>query len=187
MSTQPGNARYNWGAVGLHWAVAVLVICTFPLGLYMVGLSLSPLKLKLYSYHKWIGVSVFLLMWLRIGWRILRPPPPLPASMPRWERTVAGAAHGLLYLLLIAAPLSGWLFSSAEGFQTVYLGIIPLPDLLDKDKILADFLRFIHMMLTFTLGGVILLHAGAALKHYFLDRDQVLSRMIPWLKRGDST
>lgn len=186
MRSQLSQQRYNWGAVGLHWAVAILVICTFPLGLYMVGLNLSPLKLKLYSYHKWIGVTVFLFMTIRIVWRLLRPPPPLPPSMPLWEQRVAGAAHALLYLLLIAAPITGWLFSSAEGFKTVYLGIIPLPDLLAKDKILSEFLRFIHMLLTFTLGGLVLLHASAALKHHFLDRDEVLSRMIPWLRRRET-
>lgn len=184
MSAEPEPPTYGWGAVTLHWAVATLVACSFPLGLYMVGLSLSPLKLKLYSYHKWIGVTVFFLMLARIAWRTLRPPPPLPASMALWERSVAGAVHVLLYLLLIATPISGWLFSSAEGFKTVYFGVIPLPDLLGKDKMLAEFLRFIHAMLTYTLGGLILLHAGAAFKHHFVDRDNVLARMIPWLQKG---
>lgn len=182
MIPQQAVARYAAPAVFLHWAATVLIFCSFPLGLYMVDLKLSPLKLKLYSYHKWIGVTVFLLVLARIAWRAGHAPPPLPASVPAWERNLAGAAHLLLYLLLVAIPLSGWLFSSAAGVQTVYLALLPLPDLLPKDKMLADLLRFVHMFLNYSFAALVGLHAGAALKHHFLDRDAVLARMVPGLK-----
>jgi cytochrome b561 len=87
----------------------------------------------------------------------------------------------LLYLLIFAAPLSGWLMSSAKGFQTVWFGVLPLPDLLDKDKDLGDLLQQMHMLLNFSMAALVLLHVGAALKHHFLDRDEVLARMIPLL------
>lgn len=182
MNPVPDVTRYRAPAVFLHWAPALLIFCAFPLGLYMVGLKLSPWKLKLYSYHKWIGVTVFLLLLARIAWRVTHVPPPLPASVPAWERHLAGATHLVLYLLLFAIPLTGWLFSSAAGFQTVYLGLIPLPDLLPKDKMLADLFRFVHMFLNYSLAALVALHAAAALKHHFLDRDAVLARMVPGLK-----
>jgi len=94
----------------------------------------------------------------------------------------ACATHLLLYVLFFAAPLTGWLFSSASGFQTVYLGLVPLPDLLSKDKALADALRLAHHWINYTLAAVIALHIAAALKHHFVDRDDVLRSMLPRFK-----
>ncbi|HSD61314.1 MAG TPA: cytochrome b [Burkholderiales bacterium] len=181
MSAEKPAERYAPVAVFLHWAVALLIFCSFPVGLYMVDLKLSPWKLRIYSYHKWIGVTVFLLVLARVAWRTGHAAPPLPASVPAWERHLAGSMHLLLYLLLFAIPLSGWLFSSAAGVQTVYFALLPLPDLVPKDKMLADLFRFIHMFLNYSFAGLVGLHAAAALKHHFLDRDTVLTRMVPGL------
>jgi cytochrome b561 len=182
MTGESDFPRYELPAVVLHWAMALLIFCAFPVGLYMVDLKLSPWKLRIYSYHKWIGVTVFLLVLARIAWRMRHAPPPLPASVPAWERNFAGATHLLFYLLLVAIPLSGWLFSSAAGVQTVYLGLVPLPDLVPRDKMLADVLRFVHWYLNYSLAALVALHAAAALKHHFFDRDAVLARMVPGLK-----
>ena len=100
--------------------------------------------------------------------------PVSPATMKPWERRAAHAAHILLYVLFFAAPLTGWLFSSAAGFQTVYLGLLPIPDLLAKNEALADILKVTHHWVNYTLAAVIVLHAGAALKRHFVDRDDVL-------------
>jgi cytochrome b561 len=119
---------------------------------------------------------------IRVLWRLAHRAPTLPDTMPAWQRTVAAATHGLLYLLVIAIPLSGWLMSSAFGFQTVYLGLAPLPDLLAKNKVLAEQLRSVHQALNWALLVVAVVHVAAALKHYLVDRDDVLSRMLPILK-----
>lgn len=174
---------YTRTAIALHWLTALLILAAFGVGYYMVDLRLSPLKLKIYSWHKWIGVSVFLLTVARLAWRMGHPAPPLPAGMKAWEKLLAGATHALLYLLLFAVPLSGWLMSSAAGFPVVYLGILPLPDLIGKDKELAEFLKFLHFFLTAAFGLLVLAHIGAALKHRLLDRDDVLARMIPFLHK----
>lgn len=179
-------ARYTHTAIALHWLTALLIVALFPLGVYMADLALSPLKLKLISYHKWLGVTVFLLLLLRLAWRVGHQPPPLPDSMPMWQRHAANGLHLLLYLLLLAIPLSGWLMSSAKGFQTVYLGVLPLPDLIGKDKALGDLLRQAHEMLNMSLLVLLLVHVGAALKHHFIERDGILARMLPFLERGDS-
>lgn len=176
------STRYTAPAIALHWIVAILILANLALGLYTVGLPLSPTKLRYFSFHKWIGVTVFLLAAARLLWRLAHPAPALPEAMPAWERKTAHATHALLYVLFFAAPLTGWLFSSASGFQTVYLGMVPIPDLLSKDKALADVLKLAHKSINYTMAGVIVLHVAAALKHHFVDRDDVLRRMLPRLE-----
>lgn len=174
---------YTRTAITLHWILAVLIIGNLAFGLYTVGLPLSPTKLKYFSWHKWVGVTVLLLSTARLLWRLTHRPPPLPASMPSWETRAADASHALLYVLFFAAPLTGWLFSSAAGFQTVYLGVLPIPDLLEKNRELADVLKVTHRWINYTMGTLIAVHVAAALKHHVLDRDDVLARMIPFLRR----
>lgn len=170
-------ARYTPTAVILHWLVALLIFVGFPLGVYMHDLPLSPNKLQLYSYHKWIGISVLLLVGLRLAWRVTHAPPPLPGGIVGWERVASRTVHGLLYLLMIAIPLSGWLMSSAKGFQTVWFGVLPLPDLVGKDRALGETLEDVHRILNFALLGLVSLHVVAALKHHFVERGPFLQRM----------
>lgn len=174
--------NYTPIAIGLHWLIALLVFSAFPLGIYMHNLPFSPRQLQLISYHKWLGVTIFMLALLRVLWRMTHPAPPLPATMPAWQRRGAVATHHLLYLLLIVIPLSGWAMSSAKGVPVVYLGLVPLPDLLGKDKALGELLARVHQGLNLSLAVLVLTHVLAALKHHFLDRDEVLVRMIPLLK-----
>lgn len=178
MNASP-NTRYDRTAIALHWLIALALAAIFGLGLYMQDLPLSPTKLKLYSWHKWAGVTVFVLVAIRLGWRLAHPAPPLPATMSAPLRLAANAAHVLLYLLMFAIPLSGWLMSSAKGFQTVWFGVLPLPDLVGKDEALGDALQGLHYALNMLLAAAVVGHAGAALKHHFVDRDDVLTRMLP--------
>lgn len=178
MIVEAGPGRYTLTAIALHWASAVLIASAFALGAYMVTLAFSPLKLQLFSYHKWAGVAVFLLAVIRLGWRSFNAPPPLPEKMPSWERAAARAAHIILYLLALAVPLSGWLMSSAHGFQTVFLGAFPIPDLVGKDKALAERLELVHFIMNKAFLAAVALHIMAALKHHFIDRDDVLRRML---------
>ena len=99
--------------------------------------------------------------------------------MPRVMQLAAHAGHVLLYALMIAIPLSGWLMSSAKGFQTVWFGVLPIPDLLDKNRELGDLLQTVHLSLNLFFVVVLIGHIGAALKHHFIDRDDVLTRMLP--------
>jgi cytochrome b561 len=171
--------RYTATAIVLHWLIAALIVAGFTLGLSMVGLPLSRQKLQWYGWHKWIGITVFLLSCARLSWRWRHPPPPAPPTTPHWQARAACLAHALLYALLLIIPLTGWLYSSASGVQVVYLGLLPLPDLLPKDKALADIFRACHVSLNFTLLALVSMHAAAALKHHFVDGDAVLTRMLP--------
>ena len=173
------NARYTKTAKGLHWLMAVLFFGMLGLGFYMQGLPLSPDKLKLYSWHKWVGVTVFLLALFRIAWRVTHQPPPLPGSMPRLIQIAAHAGHHMLYMLMFLIPLSGWLMSSAKGFQTVWFSILPIPDLIEKNKLLGDLLQTVHVSLNYLFIAVLICHIGAALKHHFIDKDDILTRMLP--------
>ncbi len=177
------DPRYSGPAMLLHWMIAVLIFGLFPLGLYMSELALSPRKIELYAWHKWFGLTVLLLVVLRVLWRIGHRPPPLPASVPRWQALVADALHKLLYLLILAIPLSGWALSSAAGVQVVWWGVLPLPNLLAPDHALARQLAEVHEWLNFTMAALVLAHVGAALKHQFVDRDGVLLRMLPRLSK----
>jgi cytochrome b561 len=174
---------YTRTAIALHWTLALLIIGNLVFGFTIVDLPLSPAKLRYFSWHKWIGVTVFLLAAARLAWRLGHAPPPLPASMRRWERSAAHAGHVALYALFLAAPLTGWLFSSAAGFQTVYLGIVPIPDVLSKNRELADTLKLVHHGVNYALAALVAVHVAAALKHHFVDRDDVLGRMLPLLRR----
>ena len=169
--------RYSTPAIVLHWLVALLIFVAFPLGLYMADLQLSPEKLKLFSYHKWIGVTVFMLAGLRVVWRLTHTPPPLPASVADWQRRASAIVHGLLYLLILAIPISGWLMSSAKGVQTVWFGVLPLPDLIGKDKALGHLLEEVHEVLNYTMLALVVVHLAAALQHHFIERQPFLQRM----------
>lgn len=175
---------YTRTAIALHWIIALLILSALPLGLTMTEMPLSPQKLKFYAWHKWLGVTVFGLALLRLAWRASHPPPPLPQSVPAWQRRAAQALHWALYALMLAIPLAGWLMSSAKGFQTVYLGVLPIPDLLAKDEALGERLAVVHAGLAYALIALIFVHVSAALKHQFIDRDEVLRRMLPWIKPG---
>ncbi|OAM52206.1 cytochrome b [Methylovorus sp. MM2] len=172
--------KYTMTAISLHWWIALLIFIAFPLGVYMHDLPLSPYKLKLFSWHKWIGVTVFLFAVLRIFWRISHQAPALPAGLPQWQKLASHVTHILLYVLIVAVPLSGWLMSSAKGFQTVWFGILPLPDLISKDRELGNLLVIVHKTLNFSLLALVGMHIMAALKHHFIDKDVILRRMLPF-------
>lgn len=174
------NPRYTRTAISLHWLVALGLIGTFALGFYMHDLPLSPNKLKLYSWHKWAGVSLLALVLVRLAWRATHAAPALPASMSSKARLAANAAHWLLYGLMLAIPLSGWLMSSAQGFQVVWFGVLPLPDLVAKDAALGSLLNDTHVVLNYTMLIAVVGHVGAALQHHFIKKDTVLTRMLPF-------
>ena len=175
--------RYTRTAMMLHWLLGVALVILFGVGLYMADLPFSPQRLKLYNWHKWAGVSILALSVLRLLWRLTHRPPQLPASveqaMPRWQQRAHHGAHHLLYLLFFAVPLLGWAYSSAAGFPIVWFGALPLPDLLPKDKALADAIKPWHAWAAFTLAALVVLHVAAVVKHELIDRDGLLSRMLP--------
>ena len=178
MSAPSPPSRYTGTAIALHWVLALAITASFAVGLYMTSLPLSPLQLKLYNWHKWAGAVILSLALLRLVWRLThRPPPDVP--MPAWQRRLAHATHHLMYGLLFAVPLVGWAYSSAAGFPVVVFGVLPLPDFVPADKALAEAIKPWHGRLAWLLAVLVVAHVGAALKHEWIDRDAILSRMWP--------
>lgn len=175
--------RYRLPAIVLHWLLAVALLGLLGMGWYMTGLPFSPQRLKLYNWHKWAGMAVLALGLLRVVWRLAHKPPPLPAqisaAMPAWQRLAHHGVQYLLYALCLAVPLLGWAYSSAAGFPVVFLGLLPLPDLLPVDKPLAEAIKPWHAVAAYTLAALAAVHVAAALKHHWVDRDGLLTRMLP--------
>lgn len=175
--------RYDNVHIALHWVIAGLIVFNFALGLYAADLPLSPHKLQRMSWHKWAGVTIFLLVALRLFWRATHTVPPPVAGMPRWQHIASVTTHHTLYLLMVAVPVSGWLMSSAHGIPTVWFGLVQLPDLLDKNKELAEVLEEVHASLNWALAALVVLHLAAAVKHHFINKDGLLFRMSPFGSR----
>lgn len=178
---RPSTAHYTPVAIAFHWLLALMIVGSLSLGLYMSDLPFSPTRLKYYNWHKWAGVTILALSALRLLWRLThRPPADLP--MPAWQQRAAQGAHLALYALFFVVPLAGWAYSSAAGFPVVWFGVLPLPDFVPVDRALAEAIKPLHKLLAFALAGTVLLHVAAALKHHFIDRDGTLQRLR--LRRG---
>lgn len=176
-------ARYGQTAMALHWVLAAAIVALLAMGWYMTGLPFSPQRLKLYNWHKWAGMTILALSVLRLLVRVVQRPPVLPESirsaMPPWQQLAHHGTHLLLYALFFVVPLIGWAYSSAAGFPIVVFGVIPLPDFVPVSPALADMLKPMHGLAAYGLAILAALHVLAALKHQFIDRDGLLTRMLP--------
>lgn len=175
--------RYTGTAIALHWLLALMILASFSVGLYMADLPFSPARLKLFSWHKWAGVTILALSGLRLLWRLThRPPANLP--MPAWQARGVQITHGLLYTLFFAVPLAGWAYSSAAGFPVVWFGLLQLPDFVPVDKALAETLKALHGNLAWGLAIGVGLHVAGVAKHQWVDRDSLINRMRPGRSRN---
>lgn len=180
---------YDGVIIGLHWLLALLITASFGQGLYMIDLPVSPLRLKLYNWHKWAGVSILALSAVRVFWRWRHPTPALPGdvagAMPPWQHTLLHATHRAMYLLFFIVPLAGWAYSSAAGFPVAWFGVLLLPDFMPVSRELAeDVLRPLHAGSAFALAGLVVLHLAAVLKHQWIDGADMLGRMWPARRKG---
>jgi len=176
--------RYGAVAQTLHWLIAALIVVMFGLGWYMEPLPLGPRKFELYQIHKSLGLTILALAVLRLAWRLFNPAPPLPAHMQPWERRAAHTSHLLLYTMLFAQPLIGFLQSNAANFPIVVWDVVPMPALLSPDEALADQLLALHRLNSNLLLALVLLHVAAALRHHFWLKDDVLRRILPGARPG---
>jgi cytochrome b561 len=187
MPPAPAPTSWNGFSITLHWLVAAMVLGLAVVGLFMTELPNNPTKLRIYALHKSMGLTVLALVGLRLAWRLLRPAPsPVPGT-PRWQQVAATATHWAMYVLLFAIPLSGWAYNSAANFPLQWFGLFNLPDLIAADLDAKPFWKAVHWWSFCTLAALALMHAGAALKHHYLDRDATLVRMLPRFARGGTT
>jgi cytochrome b561 len=176
-----GNDEAHYGIVAqaLHWLIAALIIVMFGLGWYMSDLPLGQRKFELYQLHKSLGITILVLAAVRLIWRLFNPAPPLPPTLAPWERTAARANHALLYTMLFVQPIVGFLQSNAANFPVVWWGTVRLPAVLGTNEALAETLVEVHGWGSRVILVLVLLHVGAALRHHFILKDDVLRRMLP--------
>jgi cytochrome b561 len=180
------SLRYGVISMLFHWVVVALIITQFLLANKEHDMPLGPAKIAVLAQHKSIGITILLLAILRLVWRFFGAVPADPPRAPRWQTRLAHGTHYLLYALLFAIPVTGWLMSSARNFSVSWFGLLTLPDLIGPSKGAYSFLHETHEFLGNTLFYVAILHALAALKHHLIDRDNVLRRMLP-IKLLDET
>lgn len=172
--------RYNGWMILMHWLMAIGITTAFGVGLYMVDIEgITPLKLKLYNWHKWLGVSLFTLLAVRLLIKLMSKAPPYPQHWGHTTVRMAKGGHWVLYLLMAAVPLLGYLFSLAAGYPVVWFGVIELPVLIGKNAELKELFRFWHELSANLLVIVVFGHVAMALKHQFKERENILSRMWP--------
>ena len=187
MITGVPTARYTVVAILLHWTSALGVLVLIGMGLVMTHAGLTPMRqFQIYQWHKSVGITVLALTALRLAWRLFHRPPAHPAGLPVRERRAASAAHGVLYLLLLGLPLTGWAMVSLSPFNipTVLYNLVPWPHLplaaLVSNQIAAEeVLKFAHAYAAWLLTALLALHVAAALRHHLVLRDDVLRRMLP--------
>ena len=171
--------EYSGFAKLLHWTVAVCVLFIIPAGIAMANLPDGDLKNALYTLHRSTGALVLVLMLIRLAYRLVNGVPAPEPTLTAWQRIVSHVVHLGLYALLIAQPIIGWVATSAYGAQISVYGLFTLPALVAKDEALAKPLFLVHELIGFAIAGLLVMHIGAALYHYFIRRDGVLQRMVP--------
>jgi len=173
----------HWGSLAkfFHWTMVLLILVQATIGLIMVELPKKPNVIPVYTLHKSLGLTILALAVLRLGWRLFDQRPDEPASVPHWQVTGARIGHALLYTLIFAVPLSGWLFDSASSLRPLYwFGLVKIPSLTGGPvESLKDVTEAAHEWLFWTLATVAAGHAAMALIHHFFNRDAVLRRMLP--------
>lgn len=164
-------------AIILHWVMALLLISMVIVGLYMTSLPNSMQKLKLYGLHKEFGFLVLMLVMLRIVWR-LGNILPTHASLSPFERFAARAAHWLFYGFMFALPITGWIITSAADLPVSFFGLFIIPTLIGPNHDTMKLFEEIHEWLAYGLIATFFLHVAAALKHHFINKDDILMRIL---------
>ena len=175
------NTADSWGAPAklFHWVMAALILAQIALGVMAASWRVSPTKIELFFWHKSTGTLILALVALRLLWRLANPPPELPSGIAAWERAAARLSHLLLYVLMIALPVAGWIVNSASNVPFRIFWLIPLPAIVAPDEPTADLAALMHGGLAALLALALVAHIGAALRHHFVKRNTVLIRMLP--------
>lgn len=185
MST--ATLKYTRVAIALHWLIAIMIIGQIIGGVLMHKMGNSPTKFELYQLHKSFGLIVLILSFLRLAWRVTHKAPPLPDGMKPFERVGAVGAHYAFYVMMIGVPLVGWIMVSASplNIPTQIFKTVPWPDFpgIPRSEALADQMKDLHKVMAFGIVFLLVLHIGAAMKHHFVNKDDVLTRMVPFLKQ----
>jgi len=180
------NSSTRYGAVTkfFHWTIALCIIGLICVGLYMTRAEKDASIFKFYALHKSTGILVLALAFCRVCWHLYSKKPGFTAAVKKWEAMLATAVHYFLYFCMFAMPLSGWFFSTVRRGPVEVFGLFKLPQPFDQAdpamKSYAELAEDFHGILAYVLIGVIAMHAAGALKHFVIDRDTTLQRMLPF-------
>ncbi|WP_445361113.1 cytochrome b [Microbulbifer sp. EKSA005] len=187
MQAKNSSSSYGWVAIALHWIMAPAIIGTFILGWWMRQLSYyDPWYQRAPEIHKGVGIILLVFLLFRLAWRFANPSPASNPQTPNWQKFAATATHGLIYLLLLAIMVSGYLISTADGRPIDVFGIVSIPATLQGIPNQEDIAGSIHEILAWGLIGLVAAHVLAALKHHFIDRDGTLRRIIGIRVKGST-
>lgn len=172
--------RYTRTAMVLHWLIAAAILGQIAFGWYLQKVPRKTPERTVYvNFHKSTGMLIGVLVLARIAWRLRHPAPPLPASMPAWERRAAHANHVLLYACMIVMPLAGYIASNFSRFGVKFFNAIDLPPWGVEDRAIYGFFNGVHVATSYVLVGLIALHIAAAAKHAIFPQHAILRRMLP--------
>lgn len=175
------NTESSWGSVTkfMHWSISSSVIMIFLIAFFLLGRRNSPYIADYFTLHESLGMTVLFLMIIRLPWRLSNKTPALPSTVPTWQRIASRTSHALLYLCLFIMPLSGWIHATAHGYAPKVWWLYTLAAPVAEDKALSHNTELVHNFFAWVFGIVICIHVLAAIKHHFIDKDNVLSRMLP--------
>lgn len=175
------HSGYSKVAIVLHWTIALLILGNIAGALVAEQVDDATARLIM-ATHKSIGLTVLMLSLVRLLWRLTHPFPSFPNATPKWDAVLARATHIAFYGLMIAVPLAGWVMVSGGTRPLEWFGLFPWPKL-PVSGAFADVAHDAHGILAFTTLALAALHVAGALKHHFVDRDDVLARMLPIVRR----
>lgn len=177
------NTISTYGVISkiLHWTIALLILIQFYLVYWkhaMLPEKSAIANFYINGLHKPIGVVVLLLAIFAVTWKVNNPKPNYPLTMPKWEKQSAIFVQSLLYLILFAMPISGLIMSTAAGYPPNFFGLYQFPQFLENNEVMAQFFFNVHEITSYLVITLVVIHVGAAIKHHFIDRDDVLKRML---------
>tara|TARA_R110002096_G_scaffold75662_5_gene178671 strand:+ start:1839 stop:2375 length:537 start_codon:yes stop_codon:yes gene_type:complete len=175
-----GNSATHWGLISrlLHWFMAIAIIFMFGLGVTMINMRLSPMKLEMFMVHKSIGILLLGVVIIRVIWRLLNPAPRPSRDLSKVQRITATAAQLFMYVLMICIPISGWIINSAANFPLQWFGLFEVPPIAEPSLTTEEYAKTAHLVLVCMLGAVVFIHITAALHHHFIQKNDVLKRMF---------
>lgn len=175
------NDEHRYGAIAqlFHWVIVGLIVTQFILAFRAESLPRGMKLITTLALHKSLGMTVLALAVVRLAWRWMNPVPADPLDMPKWQHVASRISHIALYALIFAIPLFGWIASSARNFSVSWFGLFTWPNLVEPSEAAFKFFQAAHAFLAWALLAVALLHIAAALKHHFIDKDNILRRMLP--------
>jgi cytochrome b561 len=174
----PPRLQYGATAKVFHWLIVALLLVQYPIGWLMPDIHRGQTPGVGMTLHISFGLLILALIVLRLSWRLTHPVAP-ESSLPAWHRLSSEVVHWMLYVLVLATTITGWLFASFRGWSVAFFYLFPLPMLASDNAAAGRAIDGLHQVMEWTLLVLIGLHVLSALAHLFVYRNRVMQRMLP--------